>query len=321
MFDVPQAAVTRRRASLTHDGTPVVYSCELRSDWNSRPFRLLAEPGGTAITVSEQIDWSLYVLDVLLGELGWRGAAYDLNAIISQVFPRDPAVVNNWWGGIWLGLAAGPNNQELRIYTNLRYGQSHARWQRVANVLALFGDERIELPLQRLIERATPHATPVGLGLVICKGRVSVLRLYLGVHQPEPVVLHDLLPECFAGARSVVDDIYNVFLKLDGAFTDQGVTVGYDFRRDTNGVLIPEITRVKVDVSCQFLTAGGKAAVLPLVIHLANGWALPGQLLYRFAEDLTACFGGFDPEYISVGLTTRPIGLTVYAKPHGHVRP
>lgn len=314
---VPRAEVARRRPSLTHDGTAVVYSHELADESPGRPFRILTEPGGTAITVAQQIDWSLHLVDMLLGVLGWRAAAADLNAIASVVFPEDPSVVNAWWGGIWLGLAGGPGRVELRVYMNLRHDAPGARWQRVADVLALFGDERLESPLREVVDRAGPHGTPVGLGVAIVDGCVPVLRLYVGVHRPGRAVLRALLPERFGDEGSLVDSLDGIFTGLAGVFGSQSVTVGYDFRRDTDGVFVPDIARVKFDVSCQFLSSADGAAVLSRLAGLPDWSAWRAPALSRFTEDLTTCFGGFELEYVSMSMGTRPMTGTVYAKPHG----
>ena len=107
---------------------------------------------------------------------------------------------------------------------------------------------------------------------------------------------------------------------LNGILGSQRVTVGYDFRRDMTGTIVPAVARMKLDVSCQFLTPSEKAQVLPLAAELAEFMGLRRGGLHTFAKDLVSCFGGFDPEFVSAGLTKHPVSTTIYVKPHGYAQ-
>src|SRR5262245_3015225 len=116
-LDVPHEPAAREPA-LFEDGTPIGFSLQLDGGAPAS-FRLLVEPGGLAIGLAEQIDRSLAVLGRILAALGWTESARDLNRIARGVYPSDPADLATWWGGMWLGIAAGAEF-DLRVYMNLR---------------------------------------------------------------------------------------------------------------------------------------------------------------------------------------------------------
>jgi hypothetical protein len=314
-LDVDSTPV-RRRPSLCHDGTPVVYSQEVRAGSRRSGFRLLSEPGGVGRTVPQQVDFTLGLVDRLLGDLEWRHAAADLNAIASAVLPADPTALGNWWGGVWLGLAQSDQHLDLRLYFNLRHGSLTARWQRVAAALGHFADDRLEKPLQALADGTAPHALPVGLGVVVRDGCVPVLRVYCGVHEPRIASLEALAPESGAPARATLALVVDRLGGPHGGFPAQSVTFGYDFVREASGLLRPEVARTKIDLSCQWLVPRDRSTFLEEAALLARDFSLDTGPLDRFAHDLEDCFGGFAPEYVSFTLGDPPPAMTLYAKPH-----
>lgn len=311
--------IQRRRASMCLDGTPVVYSVKLKRKAEPLAFRMLVEPGGLDITVPEQIDLSLRTVDTLLHTLGWESAVEDLNAVIARVFPTDVSRLSHWWGGIWLGMDLSPQRVEMRLYLNLRHGEALARWQRVADVLAWFGNELLGALLKSLIERVSPHAIPVGLGVVV-SGRIRALRIYAGMHDPKLETILAACPDLIPSGEQDISMLCSSFMRAFGPFARQSVTLGYDFILDDDGLLIPTITRTKIDVSCQFL-AGSDGPVSPLLEDLLRVWQMDPEPFSIFLNDMRDFFKGATVEYLSFGFDRELDHVTVYAKPDGHRQP
>lgn len=312
-FDLPPVTTPLRAASICIDGTPVVFSVKLTHQEEAPAFRVLVEPGGTGITVPQQINCSLKAADELLQIMGWQAAAEQVNRIIQHVFPANSEELENWWGGIWLGTSVAESHTELRMYLNLRHGNIVQRWQRVADVLTEFGDESLQPVLQKLINQTSAHAIPVGLGIVI-SNTVRGIRLYCGMHEPnEESILH-----CISGDASLVKEDIGWFchsiVEQFGDFTRQSVTLGYDFHLDKEGNLQPLISRTKIDVACQrFAKAEGFSSFLE---QMVQEFKFDNRQLPAFLADLDHCFSGSDVEYISLGIDGGIDHLTVYAKPH-----
>jgi hypothetical protein len=312
-FNIPPVTTPLRAASICMDGTPVVFSVKLTHEQEAPAFRVLVEPGGTGITVPQQVSCSLKAADELLQIMGWQQAAEQVNSIIREVFPSNSAELENWWGGIWLGTSIAESHTELRLYLNLRHGNMLQRWQRVVNVLTIFSDESIGPVLEKLILQSSPHAIPVGLGIVINK-TVRGIRLYAGMQDPNEKSIMD----CISGNASLVKDEIHWFCQQIeqqfGSFTRQSVTLGYDFHLDKTGILQPLISRTKIDVACQrFAKAEG---FLPFLHQLVQRFQFDNSHLPSFLADLRYSFSGYDVEYISLGVDDGIDHLTVYAKPH-----
>ncbi|HEX7181042.1 MAG TPA: hypothetical protein VF756_04310 [Thermoanaerobaculia bacterium] len=318
--EIPAAPVARRRPSMCHDGTPVVYSLKLhRGSVGAAPpgFRMLVEPGGVGIPVSRQIAFSLRVVQELIDQLAWQAAAGDLNEITELIFPAEAEIVDAWWGGVWLGASVGPPAPELRLYLNLRHGDAPARWQRLADVLGHFGGPSLTRVFGDWIAAVHPHGIPVGLGIVIAGGRLAALRAYAGLHQPSLDSLSAVLGPRRDAAGPALDDLCRGFAAL-GGFRPQSVTVGFDFIRDRSGVLRPEIARTKVDASCQLVEPSGRAALAPWIRELLSGWGLDPRPLDLFEEDLRTCWGACETEFLSVGFRDGVDHATVYSRPVLH---
>jgi hypothetical protein len=297
-FNIPPVTTPLRAASICMDGTPVVFSVKLTHEQEAPAFRVLVEPGGTGITVPQQVSCSLKAADELLQIMGWQQAAEQVNSIIREVFPSNSAELENWWGGIWLGTSIAESHTELRLYLNLRHGNMLQRWQRVVNVLTIFSDESIGPVLEKLILQSSPHA----------------IRLYGGMQDPN----ENRIMDCISGNASLVKDEIHWFCQQIeqqfGSFTRQSVTLGYDFHLDKTGILQPLISRTKIDVACQrFAKAEG---FLPFLHQLVQRFQFDNSHLPSFLADLRYSFSGYDVEYISLGVDDGIDHLTVYAKPH-----
>jgi hypothetical protein len=315
-FDTPTVDVPRRRVSISLDGTPLVYSLKMTRKSQYPDFRMLVEPGGLGITVPQQIDGSLRTVDLLLGSLGWEKAVEPLNAVITRVFPDDPGVVSHWWGGMWLGMSLSVDRVELRLYFNLRHGEALARWQRAADVLTWFSDTTLTTPLKTLIEQVSPHAIPVGLGVVVSDS-VRGFRIYTGMHKAGYDSILASCPNNLIGSGDALETFCTAFTRAFGPFAPQSVTLGYDFQIGKDGHLRPNVTRAKVDVCCE---SSGKPG--PLVVSLLNEfletYGVDPDQFRVFAKDLEACFGTSNIQYISLGFNDGLDHLTTYVKPGGY---
>jgi hypothetical protein len=320
--NVASEDIQRRRASICLDETPVVYSLKLgREVYSDRlpGFRMLVEPGGLGITVPQQINTALGIVDELLQRLGWQAAAEDINAVVTRVFPRDSASVSHWWGGIWLGMALTHDRAELRIYLNLRHGEALQRWQRIADVLAWFGDESLTLPLESLIARVCAHAIPVGLGVIVSEA-LRGFRIYTGMYEPTVEAIH--YARGTASQNELIDlksDIAifcNAFTTAFGPLARQSVTMGYDFVLQ-DGLLVPEVTRTKADICCHFVPRDRAHLLESLLedrLRAGDGNPVP---LKSFLRDLQSSFGGATTEFIGMGLGERAEAINIYVKPLG----
>src|SRR5688572_19366562 len=79
-FNIPPVTTPLRAASICMDGTPVVFSVKLTHEQEAPAFRVLVEPGGTGITVPQQVSCSLKAADELLQIMGWQQAAEQVNS-------------------------------------------------------------------------------------------------------------------------------------------------------------------------------------------------------------------------------------------------
>ena len=306
----------RRRASMCLDGTPVVYSLKSERNTTVLPFRMLVEPGGLGITVPEQINTSFNTVTRLLHNFGWTSALDSLNAVVSRVFPWGDNTTEKLWGGIWLGCDLSGDESQLRLYLNLRYGESLSRWQRVADVLSWFGDSTLAGPLKTLIDQVSPHAIPVGLGIAVSE-QIRALRLYVGMYDPGYESILKAGMNKFYVAKRDVEFLCSSFTDTFGPFIRQSVTLGYDFILDNGRLTKPKIKRTKIDISCQLIKQDRLHLLVPVIIDLTRAWKLDDKQLHIFLEDMTECFGGFDIEFMSCGFVEGLEHVTVYAKPHG----
>ncbi len=155
-----------RRPSITDDGTPVVLSWKAYRGGNNT-VRVLAESGSLRMTVAEQIAYSLTKLDNVLGLLGWRNAASQINSITGHVFPADSSETLAWRGGIWLGAEVNldSSDAELRFYLNLRHGEADERWRKLLCIISSFSSVTINPFLCDWERAARLYAIPIGVGV------------------------------------------------------------------------------------------------------------------------------------------------------------
>jgi hypothetical protein len=313
----PHPGAAQRRASISVDGTPIVYSVQLSPRAGAPAFRMLCEPGGLGITVDAQVAVARDVLRGLTARLGWHRAQAAAGQVLACVIPAEPGAMSDWWGGIWLGASLSAHETQLRVYANLRHGNYVARWQRVVNLLSPFADTRLETPLRHWIDTAGRVAIPVGVGMVLTAGGLAVVRVYLGVETPGVETLRIARDERFASGDGPIFDFCAKFVDTFGTFPRQSVTLGYDFALPDCEAVEPHIARFKADVSfghvgaqrADAFTAAAIARALPAAC--ADGY-------HEFRQDLEDCFGGSSIEYVSFASRGEELSeLSVYARPHG----
>jgi len=308
--DLPRA----REPSMFEDGTPVGFSWQTGA---AGYVRMLVEPGGLALDLPRQIDRSLQVLGRLLAEQGWETCGRDVLDVARGVYPRDPRDLATWWGGMWLGTAAGPDGADLRVYLNLRSGTLAARWQRVVDVLLGRADGDFERCFGQFIDRCVEAtAVPVGLGLVLAGGRLRAVRVYQGLERADEVGVAASIPTALRdGAEDAVLAPLRALVADHGRPGAQGVTVAHDFHVE-DGVLRSVPRRVKVDVNCRWYVAQDADGFEEWLLGTLDE---PDRArLAGFATLLAEHFTGAQLDYCSLGCDTRGVRhRTVYAQPLG----
>ena len=317
-FNVKKVDVNRRRASISVDGIPVVYSFKLPLSAECPTFRILCEPGGLGITVQEQIEYSRRALLALTERLGWCSAQRGLDEILAHIIPNDPAAVSDWWGGLWIGAAIQADVAELRVYANLRHGELISRWQRVANLLAPFADERLIPVVREWIDTASRVAIPVGAGVVLARSGVPVVRIYLGVESPGMDAIRIARGQRFHGSDAPLAEFCEAFVTTYGPFRRQSMTLGYDFAREAGGLFQPEIARFKVDVSFVNIRADFNPSPDTFILEqIERVFPEAAESYNAFRDDLAVCFGGSVIEYLSLNTSGNRLSeMTVYVRPH-----
>lgn len=308
------------------DGTKIGYSLQLDVNQSSglkdypngmnELFRVLVEPGGVGLVLPEQIDRSLQTVGYVVDALKWNNIANDINYICQQVFPENPAVLSDWFGGVWLGASLSKGYNQFKIYLNLRWGDSRSRWQRVANVFSAYAEESLESTFLSIFNKTLESGgTPTGLALVISKGRLLGFRIYVGLHHPTAVSVTRLIPSQVNCTASYFNDLLQSLNSRFQKFEDQSITISYDFLLE-NSVIKPAIHRFKIDVCCNtYVGIDGQGLDLWTSGHLETNQV---STLRGFQSILEEYFGGSDIDYISFGFKSdSTIQHTFYVKPYG----
>lgn len=303
-----------REPSLFEDGTPVGFSLQLAGGPVS--FRLLVEPGGLAIGLPEQIDYSLGTLGEILAALGWSESARDLNHFARGVYPGDRAELANWWGGMWLGASAG-TEFDLRVYMNLRSGPLPARWQRIVDVLAYRAGERFEPDFRALIDQSVEAtAVPVGLGLVLAGDKLRALRIYQGLERADLVSVGRMVPAALRepAEAAIITPARALFDEM-GQPGAQAITVAHDFLIGDHAIR-STASRFKCDINCrEYVAADADRFEDWLLSAVGEG---DRERVARFSSLLAEHFGGAQLDYFSLGCAAggRP-QRTLYVQPAG----
>lgn len=296
----------RRRAIVALDGTPIVYSQSTRPGGD--PLRVLVEPGSPARDVPAQVDFTLETLDALLGIAGWRPAAAALDAVAHAALPPSAEAARALRGGAALGLAAGEDGFDLRLYLDLRAGAARERWRRAACAFGTVGSARSEATFVAIAERAAPLGVPVGIAAVLRESELRGLRLYIG--------LEDTSAASLAALSGAAPAVVGAFCDALGPFAPQAVTAAFDLAVH-EGALQPRLARAKLD-ACT-LDRPHEHAVRRLHV-LLDALHLPGAGSDGLLADLDRCFGCSRIQYVGLGLRGGNHEVTVYAQPGGAAR-
>jgi len=299
-----------RRPSISNDGVANLVSLKLSSKQDDVA-RLLVEPGHLAMTVAQQIAFSLQTLDTALEMLSWRAAADDVNKIVAAVLPANPRSTDNWWGGIWMGAARLDTNPEMRVYLNLRFGTPAERWSRVSTLLSVFAEHQDHAEeVQTWLDNMSGES-PVGLAFVIRGARVVGLRLYVSVRY-DIRLLRECLTPISTDDRLIAacQDFHREF----GEPISERITLGFDFIRKRSGIVLA-VDRVKAELCCQQLDAKRQPEILEWIEQRLDVCGLDKSPLPNFLADVDAhwCNRRFD--FVSVGVTRESAHVTVYVKP------
>jgi hypothetical protein len=308
---VPESAWVRR-PSISDDGTPLILSWKT-GDGDDQHIRVLTESGSLAMTVAEQIAYSLTKLDRLLGALDWRGACKTINAITANVFPANACSTLSWRGGIWLGadVRAGSPDSELRVYLNLRHESAEQRWQKLNQLVNSFASESIDPWLRSWIRTAGRIAIPVGLGVVLSQGAVRGVRTYISVENPTFESIQPLVSELESEAQFDLRKVYDTFTSTFGNILKHGVTLGYDF---VPGATKPR--RTKVDICCHTLPLERADALREWIDSLLGELGYEPSKFQAFLRGIHEFWPGSSTQFISLGFNSKLEHLTIYVKPN-----
>jgi hypothetical protein len=313
-YDVAPAKPVRRRLAMSTAGAPVVYSHKLADGGRAPAFRMLAEPGGIGIGVAEQVALSRRLLGGLLADLGWLGAAEPLDAVVELLIPAEPGALDDWHGGLGLGVEVGDAGPELRVYCNVRHGELTGRWQRLLDVVGEFADARAVGAVVEMLDIAIPRAVPAGLAVAIGAGQVRGIRLYAGLLDATAESAVAAAPDCFADSAPPIARLVDSYRAAFGELGTQGLTLAYDFAL-VDGLLWPAVARYKVDLFCEPASGHGTAALLDWIDPLARSLGLAPAGLRRFASDLDRHFPGWTFQYLSLGCRDGTRELSAYCVP------
>jgi hypothetical protein len=312
-FDEAPQTVCRRRLAISSSGVPVVYSHKFTR--RERPaFRMLAEPGGTSITVAEQVLLSRALLDQVFDHCAWSEARAPVNAMLDVLLPADFEDFSTWHGGLGFGLDCGDGGPELRIYCNVRHGDLRIRWQRLVDAIGEIADQRAEPALREIVDLSSPRAVPAGLALAFDDRGVTGVRVYCGLSDATAGGAVAALPRAFASSASSIHGFVTQYCAAFGDLVSQDITLAFDFAvRD--GLMHPRVARYKVDIYCEAVSRRERAGLIAWTENQLLARGLPRSDLQLFLVDLDDTFSGSTLQYLSLGCRKEEEEITVYCIP------
>jgi hypothetical protein len=304
------AAPAVRPLAITTAGVPVVYSHKL-SRTESPKFRMLIEPGGTAVTVAEQVRLSRNLLHRVVDHFGWQRAGERVDAVLASLLPVDPVSFGDWHGGLGFGIEADVNGPELRLYCNARHGDLTSRWQRLIDAVAEFADERAEGLFAQLLDIAVPRTVPAGVAVALAGGDVRAIRLYAGLLEATSESVLAAAPAGFGRTADAIRRLVDSYCSCFGQLASQDITLAYDFAV-REGTLLPSVARFKVDIWCEPANASRLLAWADGYIDFLG--RVPSTLREYFAE-LDRAFPGSTFQYVSLGCRNDSPEFSTYLIP------
>lgn len=312
LIEAPGRAV--RELAITTAGVPIVYSHKCAPGPKAARFRMLAEPGGTAVTVAEQVRLSRDLLGDLCERASWRDARRQTDDVLDELLPATTGGFDGWHGGLGFGLEVGDEGPDLRVYCNVRHGSFVSRWQRLADAVGQFADQRAEAAFRELLDRAGGSTVPVGLALAITQDAVHAIRLYCGLIDATGEAAIAVAPARFASWAPAIQHFVDSHEASFGGLDEQDITLAFDFViRD--GLLVPRVARYKVDVRCARATTVDATRVVTWATDVATTLRLDPGALAQFGSDIARVFGGCAFQYVSLGCYDGGPELTAYCIP------
>ncbi len=313
-FEEAPSCPAQRRLAISTPGVPVVYSHKCTRRRESPRFRMLAEPGGTATTVAEQIVLSRDLLHRISCQLGWQRATGRIDAVLDLLLPSDPEAFAEWHGGLGFGLEVGDGGPELRLYCNVRQGDLTSRWQRFADAVGELADESAEPAFREILHLAAPRTFPVGLALAIGGGELRGIRLYCGLSDATSDSAIAAAPGSFAESASVIRRFVDSYRASLGDLGEHEITLGYDFAA-RNELLWPAVMRYKVDLWCEEASNLDRARLIAWAEDQIESFGMDRSGLRSFFTDLDGAFDGWTLQYLSLGCRNGSEELTAYCIP------
>lgn len=309
-----------RRPSISNDGTPINYSLKLDRG-NTRPaYRMIVEPGGTHLTIPEQIEYSLQLTKTILEQLDWHDQYSPVESMARIILPADQQTQLKLVGGIWLGLSVKGEDLDFRMYINLRYGNTEERWKRIDQLLRRFGAESAE-SFMRIKQQTEEHAMPIGFCLSIVNGKIRGVRLYITYSNPTLLSLNQGFLSEFRASEPYLKQFASSFVKSFGPFSPQSVTMGYDFRYRDNWGILPTPVRFKLEISCMSIPGEDESLIVKWAEQQLNHRNISVQDFRIFRQNLLTHFEGSYFHYITLGVDPKSEHLTFYTQPLGLVIP
>lgn len=309
-----------RKHSISIYGAPVVFSLKYdrKREEGQNGLRLLAEPGGTKVTIPQQINCCLEMLNQAAGDLSWN-IAEDVNRIVSIIYPENGAETMNWLGGMWMGLDTCEKEPMLKLYMNLRHQTLRSRWQKIADVVVRYSEAAMEQTIRCIISGTQRYGNPIGIGVGIGKNGIMGLRIYLSFQRPEQDVWNQIYerfaPKSQAAVMRMIQSWQECFCNLPQS------VMTFDFLIGKDRILLPEPVRLKTELSgCNL---AGQEQVL-FERFVGEQLLRLGFSERKWKEDLCGMkerFGSIFYQYASYGTSASYTGgrikehFTVYCEP------
>ena len=282
--------------------------------------RLLAEPGGYFITIPQQIDFCLQLLNEVVADLRWDLAS-DVNQLVSIIYPRDGFSTMNWRGGMWLGLETSEKQPMLKLYMNLRHQTQLDRWQKIADVIVKYSKPEMENIIRFIISSTQIDASPIGIGAAVGKNGIMGLRIYLSFQTPKQAVWDTIYkrfaPKSLADVTQMISFYQEIFSHLPQS------VLTFDFVIGKDRLLLPEPVRLKTELSSCHLEGVQQEMFEQFIKEQISRFGFPRA---EFEEDLSrmkGLFGNIFYQYASYGSSTSFVRdrtkeqFTVYYEPAG----
>jgi len=311
-YIVPELDQNLRDYSISFFGIPVLYSIKYAHGRSQKTYRTIFEPGSRNLTVSQQIDQCLLLVGEAADQLGWTGHAADsVNNAVRVLFPSDAALIENWEGGMWLGMDASDDPPMIKMYASLRNYKSTEAWQKLVDVFGEFSGWEMEPVLRKIMEHAAKVGNLVGLCYGFDRSGLRGIRFYSDMTHPTLEQINLLGRTFFPDKYGDSYAFCNNFVKRFGEFGKEAVTMGFDFAADSQGVLIPKLLRIKFELSCCLFSEEDQRDLPDWIEAQGSEFGFPCTGIVKQIEEAKECLGDIFFHYVSVGLQEKQ-HLTLY---------